>query len=65
MRAHVSPGTGRRYPLTVICQVFRVPRSSVYAAQGPPASAGAPGKRGPQTRWPDAELVAGIGPSSR
>ena len=27
VRAHVSPGTGRRYPLTLICQVLRVPRS--------------------------------------
>ena len=60
MRAHVSPGTGRRYPLTMICQVFRVSRSSVYAAQAPPAPAGPPGKRGPKTRWVDAELVAGI-----
>ena len=60
MRTHVSPGTGRRYPLTLICQVFRICRSSVCAAQRPPASAGAPGKRGPKTRWPDAERVAGI-----
>src|SRR5262249_45663527 len=60
MRAHVSPGTGRRYPFTLICQVLRVPRSSVYAAQVPLASAGTAGKRGPKTRWTDAELVAGI-----
>ena len=51
MRAHVSPGTGRRYPLTLICRVFRVSRSSVYAAQAPPAPARPPGKRGPRTRW--------------
>src|SRR5262249_57948698 len=43
-----------------ICQVFRVPRSSVYAAQAPPAPAGPSGKRGPKTRWTDTELVAGI-----
>ena len=60
MRAHVSPGPGRRYPLTLICQVFRVPRSSLYVAQTPSGPAGAPGKRGPKTRWADAELVAGI-----
>jgi putative transposase len=60
MRVQVSPGTGRRYPLTLICQVFRVPRSSVYAAQASPVPAGSPGKRGPKTRWADAELVAGI-----
>jgi Transposase IS116/IS110/IS902 family len=41
MRAGVSPATGRRYPLTMICAVFRVPRSSVYAATTPrPAAAG-------------------------
>ena len=60
MRAHVSPGTGRRYRLTLICQVFRVPRSSVYVTQAPPASTGPPGKRGPKSRWPDAEVAAGI-----
>jgi putative transposase len=60
MKVHVSPGTGRRYPLTLICQVFRVPRSSLYVAQTPSGPAGAPGKRGPKTRWADAELVAGI-----
>ena len=60
MRAQVSPGTGRRYPLTLICQVFRVPRSSLYVAQTPSGPAGAPGKRGPKTRWADAALVAGI-----
>ena len=60
MRAHVSPSTGRRYRLTLICQVFRVPRSSVYAAQAPRVPADPPGKRGPKTRWVDADLVAGI-----
>ena len=60
MKVHVSPGTGRRYPLTLICQVFRVPRSSLYVAQTPSGPAGAPGKRGPKTRWAAAELVAGI-----
>jgi Transposase IS116/IS110/IS902 family len=41
MRAGVSPATGRRYPLTMICAVFRVPRSSVYAATTlRPAAAG-------------------------
>lgn len=29
MRGQVSLSTGRRYPLTMICPVFRVPRSSV------------------------------------
>jgi transposase InsO family protein len=32
----------------------------VYAAQGPSPPTGPPAKRGPKTRWTDAELVAGI-----
>jgi hypothetical protein len=31
MTALVSPATGRRYPLTLIGQVFRISRSSGYA----------------------------------
>jgi putative transposase len=55
MRQAISPGTGRRYPLALVCRVWRVARSSVYA---PPASAGgAPGKRGPRTAVSDMELV--------
>ena len=59
MSEQVSPGTGRRYPLTLVCQVWRVARSSVYAT---PALAGgavttAPGKRGPRTAISDAALV--------
>ncbi len=62
MSKHVSPGTGRRYPLTLVCQVWEVARSSVYAT---PASAGgaggtAPGKRGPRTAIGDRELVERI-----
>lgn len=57
-----SPGTGRRYPLTLVCRVWRVGRSSVSAA---PAAAGAAvataaGKRGPHTALSDAALVARI-----
>src|SRR5215831_12379608 len=29
MKGAVSPGTGHRYPLTMICAVLRVPRSTV------------------------------------
>jgi putative transposase len=49
MRMVTSLATGRRYPLTMVCAVFRVPRSTVYAA-----SAAAPdgparrAKRGPK-----------------
>ena len=61
MRRGVSPATGRRYPLTMICAVFRVPRSSVYAAAAPrPVALVGPAKRGPKTRTSDAELVEGI-----
>jgi hypothetical protein len=51
MRSAVTPGTGRRYPLTPICAVFRVSRATVYrtmtpARSAPPVAA----KRGPETR---------------
>jgi hypothetical protein len=40
-----SADTGRRYPLTMICRVYRLARSSVYAAVAlpplvPPGSEG-------------------------
>ncbi len=61
MRRAVSPGTGRRYPLTMICAVFRVPRSTVYLAMtaapiGPVIQA----KRGPKTAVGDGEIVTAI-----
>ncbi len=46
MKQQRSPGTGHRYPLTMICQVYRLARSSVYAAGAAPALE-PPGKRGP------------------
>ena len=59
MTGSVSPSTGRRYPLTMVCAVFRVARSTVYAT-----SAARPavtlGKRGPKTVTSDAELVVTI-----
>jgi putative transposase len=61
MRGSVSPGTGQRYPLTMICAVFHVPRSTVYRAMTPAVSAPVvAAKRGPKTRWSDAEVVAAI-----
>src|SRR5207245_1894978 len=54
MKGRRSPGTQRPYPLTMICAVYRVPRSSVYGAAaptGPPAPASKPG---PRTRQSDA-----------
>jgi len=58
----VSPCTGRPYPLTMVCEVWRVGRSTVYAvrdrARHP--DRGEAKKRGPKTRWTDAELVEEI-----
>ena len=52
MRGGRSPGTGRRYPLTMICATYRLARSSVYA--GPSAAPREPrGKRGPKTSISD------------
>src|SRR5262245_61569084 len=61
MSGAVSSATGRRYPLTMICAVFRVARSTVYrtmtpAISMPPVAV----KRGPKTRWSDTEIVAAI-----
>src|SRR5262245_624948 len=61
MRGVVSPSTGRRYPLTMICAVFRVPRSTVYLATTParvgPRMAV---KRGPKTAVSDSAIVTAI-----
>ena len=59
MKQQRSPGTGRRYPLTMICTIYRLARSSVYAAVPAPAL-GPAAKRGPKTRMSDADLVAEI-----
>ena len=59
MRTHVSPSTGRRYPLTVICRVYRVPRSSVYAGR-PRLPPTAMAKRGPKTRLSDPDVLTAI-----
>ena len=65
MRHVVSPSTGRPYPLTMICAVFRVPRSTLYLTLAPAAvvvsaSADAAKKRGPKTRLSDAKIVEAI-----
>ena len=41
MKGRLSPGTQRPYPLTMICAVYRVPRSSVYAAASAPGTVAA------------------------
>ena len=59
MRDSLSPTTGRLHPLTMICGVVRVSRSTIYRTLAPALSAPTVvGKRGPKTRWSDAEVVA-------
>ncbi|MGH7373738.1 MAG: IS3 family transposase [Candidatus Rokuibacteriota bacterium] len=60
MRGTSSPRTQRRYPLTLICEVFGVARSSVYAAGAPAARPPRQGKRGPKVAVSDAALLAAI-----
>lgn len=59
MRTHLSPSTGRRYSLALICRVYRLARSSVYAGR-PAPPAGVPTKRGPKTVVSDEELLCAI-----
>lgn len=61
----VSPSTDRRYPLTMICSVFRTARSSVYAAAAMGGGRAAEEgrvleKRGPKTTHSNAELLEEI-----
>src|SRR5438309_11834070 len=61
MRRAVSPGTGQPYPLTMICAVFRVPRSTVYPAMmAAPVAPVIQAKRGPKTPVSDSEIVTAI-----
>jgi len=58
MKGRVSRATQGVYPLTMICAVYRVSRSSVYAVSAP---AGPPATRpGPKTRHCDDEVVEAI-----
>jgi hypothetical protein len=66
MSGTVSPGTGRRYPLTMICGVLRMPRSTVYVAMAPaPVGPIIRAKRGPKTALSDAEVVEAIRAGAR
>ena len=56
----MSPGTRRPYPLTMVCEVYRVARSSVYAAAAPVRAAEPASKRGPKTPHSDADIVEAI-----
>ena len=57
----VSAGTGRRYPVTMVCAVWCVPRSTVYTQRGQARRpAWKPQKRGPRTLVSDAVLLEEI-----
>ena len=61
----VSPATNQPYPLTMVCETWRVARSSVYelrARRGerPESDRRQPGKRGPKTALSDEELLQEI-----
>jgi putative transposase len=58
----VSPGTGRTYPLTLICEVWRVARSTVYAVRDRTVETLTiePRKRGPKTKLSDDALLVEI-----
>ena len=58
MKGRVSPSTQRPYPLTMICAVYRVPRSSGYATAGAPGPPAPRNKPGPKTGHGDADIIA-------
>ena len=62
MSATRSPTTGRHDPLTQVCAVYRVPRSTAYtaAARTTAASESSGAKRGPKKPASDETLVAAI-----
>jgi len=62
MASAVSPAAARPYGVARVCQVWDVPRSSVYAARQPkPDSTPAPpARRGPKPAVPDDALLAAI-----
>ena len=55
-------GTGKPYPLTMICEVWEVARSTVYSARNRTGDTepARPQKRGPKTKISDDELVLEI-----
>ena len=55
----MSPSTGRRYPLRMICEVYRVARSTLYNSRGMDRRPVGK-KRGPRTAWSDEEVISAI-----
>jgi putative transposase len=60
MSMEQSPGAGKRFPLTLVCAVWRVARSSLYAASGATSTPHATGPRGPRPPVTDTNLLAAI-----
>lgn len=58
----VSTSTGKPYGVMSVCRAWELPRSTVYArrAAGCRAPEWRPAKRGPKTRYTDAELLGHI-----
>jgi putative transposase len=56
MREVISPSTGQRYSLSMICRIYGLARSSAYAAQRPEPSQ--TGRRGPRVSVSDEQLLA-------
>ncbi len=59
-----SPATGRRYGIARVCRVWKLPRSSFYAARrtaaDPDSPPRLPARRGPEPAISDADLLAAI-----
>ena len=64
MAKATSPATGRRYGVARVCHVWKVPRSSFYAARQPAADPDSPprlpARRGPEPAISDVDLLAAI-----
>lgn len=60
MSRATSPSTNKPYGLTRVCRAWSVSRATVYRRRAAEAREEPPvlGKRGPKTRWSDAELLA-------
>ena len=58
----MSPLTGKPYSLRLVCEVWRVARSSVYALRDrlKGQEVPIPKKRGPKTELSDEDLIAAI-----
>lgn len=60
MSRATSSSTGRLYGLARVCQVWEIPRSTVYAGRARQRRPHPPAKRGPKTGWTDGALTEQI-----